>query len=194
MTAFRELSQHILDIFENGAKAGATLISLEIEEDFVIDLLAITLHDNGSGMDAETLARITDPWVTSRTTRKVGLGIPFFKQIAEMCNGDFEIISQLGEGTITRAIFQHSHIDRPPMGDLVGTLTCMIVGYDASADVAYRHRVRPTDEVWHEFTFDTREVRAILGDEVPLSSPEVLAFLREMLQEGLLSLTAEPQG
>ncbi len=186
MTAFRELSQHILDIFENSVTAGASLVHIDIQEDFERDRLSITVEDNGRGMDKEMLARLADPWVTTRTTRKVGLGIPFFKQSAEMCNGSFEIISEVGKGTRTRATFQHSHIDRPPLGDLVGTLICMMVG-NPKVDIVYRHRVDGK-----EFLLETREIREVLGEDVSLSDPEVLAFLRSMLEEGLHSLGGEP--
>ncbi|MFN2285712.1 MAG: ATP-binding protein [Anaerolineae bacterium] len=185
MTIFRDLSQHILDIAENGAKAGATLLYLTIEEDFTADTLHIVVQDNGSGMNAETLGKVIDPWFTTRTTRNVGLGIPFFKQAAEMCAGTFSITSELGVGTITEATFQHSHIDRPPLGDLAGTLLCMIVGF-SGVDVVYQHRL---DD--RSFSLDTREIRAILGDDIPFSDPDVLAFLSGSLQEGLTSLQGE---
>lgn len=190
MTIFRELSQHLLDIFENGAKAGASLIVLNIAEDFAADRLTLELRDNGSGMDAEMVQRIADPWVTTRTTRKVGLGIPFFKQAAEMCGGAFGIESERGKGTRTWASFQHSHLDRPPLGDLTGTLLCMIVGFP-TLDVRYEHTIHDATGVTRDFTLDTRELRAVLGDETPLSDPEVLGFLREMLEEGHAHLRGE---
>ncbi len=185
MTIFRDLSQHILDIAENGVKAGATLLHITIEEDTSADTLRIVVQDNGSGMNVATLAKVQDPWYTTRTTRNVGLGIPFFKQAAEMCEGTFAITSTPGAGTTTEAAFQHSHIDRPPLGDLAGTLLCMIVGLEG-VDVLYEHRV---DD--REFTLDTREIRAILGDDVPFSDPDVLAFLSESLCEGMTSLQGE---
>ncbi len=185
MTVFRDLSQHILDIYENGVKAGATLIAVEIEEDLLQDLLTITLRDNGAGMDAQMLQRIADPWVTTRTTRKVGLGIPFLKQTAEMCGGNFAMHSQPGQGTTLAATFQHSHIDRPPLGDLTATITCLIVGYP-QVDLYYRHRLLDlTAQSAEEFIFDTREMRAILEDAVPLSDPDVLGFIRNTLEAGI---------
>lgn len=189
MTAFRELSQHLLDIFENGAKAGASLITLNIAEDLSTDRLVLELRDNGSGMPAEMVRRIADPWVTTRTTRKVGLGIPFLKQTAEMCGGAFGIESELGVGTRTWAAFQHSHIDRPPLGDVAGTVLCMIVGF-RTLDVLYHHTVQNATGALREFSLDTREIREVLGD-VDLSDPEVLAYLREMLQEGQAYLYGE---
>lgn len=182
MTVFRDLSQHILDIAENGTNAGATRLNIDIQEHSDDDRLTITVNDNGHGMDGETLKRVIDPWFTTRTTRNVGLGIPFFKQTAEMCGGDFDINSELGRGTMTRATFQHSHIDRPSLGDLVGTLLCLIVGYP-NVDLNYHHRVND-----REFSLATREIREVLGDEVPMSDPDVLAFLRGTLEEGLASL------
>jgi hypothetical protein len=184
MTVFRDLSQHILDIAENSVTAGATLLYLDIEENQREDRLTITVRDNGHGMDPDTLLRIADPWVTTRTTRKVGLGIPFLKQTAEMCGGGFEISSAAGRGTTTTAMFQLSHIDRPPLGDLVGTLLCIVVGYPL-VDLVYHHQV---DD--RTFVFDTREIREILGPEIALSDPEVLAFVRGTIGEGLASIAA----
>ncbi len=184
MTVFRDLSQHLLDIAENGVKAGATQLHITIEENLREDRLALTIQDNGCGMDAQALSQVTDPWFTTRTTRKVGLGIPFLKQAAEMCGGNFAIQSTIGKGTTISATFQYGHIDRPPLGDVVGTLLCMMVGFQG-VDVVYRHRVND-----HEFTLDTREIREILG-EVTFSDPDVLAFLRSNLSEGAAALQGE---
>lgn len=191
MTVFRDLSQHILDIAENSVTADAGLLHIDIEEDPTADRLCIVVRDDGRGMTSETVARVTDPWVTTRTTRKVGLGIPFLKQTAEMCGGDFEITSRpMGaygsdHGTTTRATFRLSHIDRPPLGDVIGTLLCIVVG-SPQLDVVYCHRVGE-----NVFEFDTREIREILGDDVPLSDPEVLAFIRGTLTEGLATIGGE---
>ncbi len=176
MTAFRELAQHISDIAENGIKAGATCLEIEITEDTAQDSLSIVIRDNGSGMDADMVARVTDPWVTTRTTRKVGLGIPFFKQAAEMSGGHFSITSELGRGTVTAATFGLHHIDRPPLGDVVGTMLCLIVG-NPHVDFVFRYR-RNGDS----YELDTRAIREVLGEDVPLSDPEVLAYLRETLE------------
>lgn len=185
MTVFRDLSQHLMDIAENSITAGATLLHVNIEEDPATNRLSMEIRDNGRGMDAQMLRRVTDPWVTTRTTRKVGLGIPFLKQTAEMCGGDFEITSVLGEGTTTRAAFERDHIDRPPLGDFAGTLLCIIIGNQA-IDVRYCHRVGA-----EEFVFDTRELRELLGPEVPLYDPEILGFIRGTLKEGLSTLESE---
>jgi hypothetical protein len=179
MTVFRDLSQHLLDIVENSVNAGASLVHIDIEQDTERDHLTICVRDDGRGIDPTMLPDITDPWVTTRTTRRVGLGIPFLKQTAEMCDGDFEIDSQPGRGTRICAMFRWSHIDRPPVGSLVDTLLCMIVGYPA-VNFVYHHRV--DDRV---FEFDTREIREVLGNEVPLSDPDVLAFMRGALRDGM---------
>jgi len=135
----RELSLHILDAMQNSLEAGATLIELTIEEDLKADRLTITVRDNGRGMAEEQLARIADPFFTTRSTRHVGLGIPLFKAAAEHCNGALTVTSRLGEGTTLQATFQHSHIDRAPLGDIAGTLLAVILGQ--KCDVHYVHRI-----------------------------------------------------
>jgi len=162
-------------------------INLDIEEDLRADTLSLSITDNGCGMDAAMVQHITDPWVTTRTTRKVGLGIPFLKQIAEMCAGDFAIESEVGRGTVTRARFRHSHIDRPPLGNLADTLLCIIVGYP-QVNLVYTHHVQPFEGELREFVLDTAEIRAVLGDDLELSAPEVIGFLKEMLAEGMALL------
>ncbi|MDF1515359.1 MAG: ATP-binding protein [Anaerolineae bacterium] len=182
MTVFRDLSQHILDIAENGINANASCLYIDIIEDLEEDQLTIHIRDDGHGMDAELLSRIVDPWVTSRTTRNVGLGIPFLKQTAEMCGGSFTITSQPQKGTSIRAVFQHSHIDRPPLGDVVSTILCLIVGYQ---DVNFTHHHQVAGR---EFNFDTVEIHEVLGDEVPLSDPDVLSYIRQTLEDGWQTL------
>jgi len=176
-----ELSLHILDLLENAIEAGASRIKLAIEEDLSKDLLRITVNDNGRGMDKATLERARDPFLTTRSTRRVGLGIPLFAATAEHCNGSFRIESTPGEGTIVAATFQHSHIDRPPIGDMVITLLSVILGQE-HVDLCYRHQVNG-----REFEFDTEEVRTRLG-EVPISHPLVRKWLKGYLQEGLSAL------
>jgi hypothetical protein len=176
----RELSLHILDALENALEAGATLIELAVEEDLETDRLRITIHDNGRGMNEDQLARIFDPFFTTRGTRHVGLGIPLFKAAAERCNGDLTIASRLGEGTTLRATFQHSHIDRAPLGNITGTLLAVILS--GSCDLRYVHRV---DE--REFSFSTKDIRSKL-DNVPLTHPAVRKWLGDFIDEGEESL------
>jgi anti-sigma regulatory factor (Ser/Thr protein kinase) len=174
----RELALHILDIAENSISAGASRIRISVEEDLQADRLSITIEDNGKGMDAETVARITDPFITSRTTRNVGLGIPFFKAAAEACEGTFNIQSQPGLGTIVIAVFKRSHIDRMPLGDLVGTLQTLVIG---TPEVHWIFEYRIDDE---KFLFDDQPVKEILAG-VPLSDPGVMRYIRETLRTGI---------
>jgi hypothetical protein len=172
----RELSLHILDILENSLEAGATRIELTIDEDLAADRLTMTVEDNGRGMSEEQLARVADPFFTTRRTRHVGLGIPLFQAAAERCNGGLTITSQVGQGTTVRATFQHSHIDRAPLGDISGTLLAVILA--GPCNVQYTHRVDG-----REFGFDTAEIRAELGD-TPLAHPTVRQWLQELIAEG----------
>lgn len=172
----REISLHILDLAENSLSAGASLITIEVTEDTRQDRLEVRVADNGRGMDPEMTARVTDPFVTSRTTRRVGLGLPFLKQAAEMCNGQFEIESTVGVGTTVTAIFQNSHVDRMPMGDLSGTLLTLVIGYP-QADFVFRHTVNG-----QVFEFDTRPIKAEL-EGVSLSEPSVIAYLKQELRD-----------
>lgn len=174
----RELALHILDIAENSISAGANKIKISIIENHRDDLLEIEIKDNGKGMDADTLANITDPFITSRTTRKVGLGIPFFKAAAETCDGTFNIHSKQGLGTKVQAVFKHSHIDRMPLGDISGTLQTLIIG-TPEVNWVFEYNV---DE--DSFVFDDEPIKETL-DGVPLSEPAVMKFVREMIDEGI---------
>lgn len=174
----RELSLHILDIAENSISAGADRIEISIREDFQDDLLTIIIKDNGKGMDAETLHRITDPFITSRTTRQVGLGIPFFKAAAEACEGTFNIESEEGIGTKVEAVFKHNHIDRMPLGDITATLQTLIIG---TPEI---HWVFEYIIDQNRFTFDDHPIKETL-EGVSLSEPAVMKFVREMIEEGL---------
>lgn len=177
----RELALHILDIAENSISAGASRISISVTEDLISDRLTITIEDNGKGMDAETVARITDPFITSRTTRNVGLGIPFFKAAAEACEGHFSIQSRPGLGTTVTADFRRSHIDRMPLGDLASTLQTLIIG---TPEVHWIFDYRINEDI---FQFDNEPVKEILGD-VPLSDPGVMKYIRETLRTGIAEL------
>jgi anti-sigma regulatory factor (Ser/Thr protein kinase) len=172
----RELSLHILDALQNSLEAGATLVELTIEEDLAADLLTITIGDNGRGMSEDQLARVYDPFFTTRSTRHVGLGIPLFRSAAQHCSGDLNVTSQLGEGTTLCATFQHSHIDRAPLGDIAGTLLSFILS--GSCDLHYIHRVNGC-----AFEFRTDGIRAELGN-IPLTHPRVRKWLHDFIDEG----------
>ena len=174
----RELALHILDIAENSISANASEIKILVEENSTQDYLRITIEDDGKGMDAETLAKITDPFVTSRTTRKVGLGIPFFKAAAEACEGSLTIRSKPGLGTSVDVLFKHSHIDRMPLGDMIGTLMTLIIG---TPDVHWIFEYR-VDE--RQFVFDDKPIKQTL-EGIPLSEPAVMKYIRQSLSEGI---------
>lgn len=172
----RELALHVLDLAENSLNAGASLVTIEVVEDVAADRLTIRVADNGHGMDAETAARVVDPFFTTRSTRKVALGLPFLKQAAEMCSGTLTIDSEVGQGTAVTATFQRSHIDRMPLGDLPGTILTLIVGYP-QADFLFRHAIGEKS-----VQLDTRPIKAELGD-VALSEPEVIEYLKKQIAD-----------
>ncbi|MBF4695379.1 ATP-binding protein [Fusibacter ferrireducens] len=178
----RELSLHILDIAQNSIKAEAETLRIVVIEDLEQDKLIIKIKDDGTGMDSETVAKVVDPFYTTRTTRKVGLGIPLFKSSAEACDGHFEIKSQLGAGTEITAEFKHSHIDRVPLGDMPETIVTIINACD-QMDLIYTHTINHKT-----FTLNTKEIKKLL-DGVPISNIDVIAWLRAYISEGLNELT-----
>jgi hypothetical protein len=174
----RELSLHLLDIAENSISAGATNINILVAEYTKEDRLNLAVADNGKGMDADLLARVTDPFTTTRTTRKVGLGIPLLKEAAEACNGSLLIWSEPGKGTRIDIEFQRSHIDRMPLGNLADTYRTLIIS-EPEINWLLRYRL---DE--YEFVYDQQQVREALGDTA-FSDPLVLSFIRTTFEEGL---------
>ena len=174
----KDLSLHILDIVQNSIRAKAKLIGIEINELPKENQLIITITDDGSGMSPEQLKSAIDPFYTSRTTRKVGLGLSLFKQNAEMTGGTFNLESELGKGTKVTATFGLNHLDRPVMGDLVGTLLILICTPE-EIDYVIKHQT-PSGK----FVLDTREIKQTL-ENVPINNPEVRSFLKEMLKENL---------
>jgi len=174
----RELSLHLLDIAENSIAAGAKNITMSIEEKSSTDLLKLKVIDDGRGMDQDTVKKVIDPFVTSRTTRKVGLGIPLLKEAAEACNGSLDLSSELGKGTALVVTFQNSHIDRMPLGDIPTTFLNLLV---SNPVVHWIFIYRINDK---EFFFDDEEIKTTLGD-VPLTEPEILKVVREIIDTGI---------
>lgn len=169
-----DLSLHILDIVENSTAAGATLIEISLTEEAAADCLEIRIKDNGRGMDERQAAAALFPFTTSRTTRRVGLGLPLFKMAAEETGGSLSLSSQPGVGTEVVATFRLGHIDCKPLGDLAATMLTLIVG-NPGIDFVYLHtRDGATTEL------DTRELKAQL-DGVPITTPAVLAMIRSHL-------------
>lgn len=171
-----ELSLHVLDIAENSTKAKASLVSISISVDTKADRLVITITDDGCGMTKEQLDKVTDPFFTTRTTRKVGLGVPFFQLAAQAAGGSFSIYSTVGVGTTVCAEFVLSHIDRLPLGDMNATIHQLILMHP-DCDFLYTYAY---DD--RSFSLDTRQLREILGD-VPFNLPEVSEYLKQYLSE-----------
>jgi anti-sigma regulatory factor (Ser/Thr protein kinase) len=178
----KEIVLHLLDLAENSVSAGARTIQIDVHEDLDTDRLTVSLADDGRGMDPETVKKVTDPFYTGRTTRNVGLGIPLLKEAAEACNGEMTVQSQVGVGTQIEVTFQHSHIDRMPLGDLAETFRELTVAHPEIHWVD-RYTARK-DGVERTFEFDDQPVKEILTD-VPLTHPDVLAYLHEILGQGL---------
>lgn len=179
-----ELALHVLDILQNTVEAGATRVTLTIDENFPADRLTITVVDNGRGMDDATVARVVDPFYTTRTTRHVGLGLPLYAMAAEQAGGGLTIQSQPGQGASVQAVFRLRHPDRQPLGDMPGALLAFLLS-ERAPGLRYVHRVRrgSDSDSCKAFEFDTADIRAELGD-VPVNHPAVAHWLAEFLAEG----------
>lgn len=175
---------NILDVAQNGVSAGATLLEISLRKDLAEGKMRLAIRDNGSGMDEATLQKAVDPFFTTRTTRGVGLGLPFLKMAAEMAGGDFAIDSAPGRGTEVRAGFALSHIDLAPLGDIGQTLA-MLAAANPECDLLFTATVANGEE--KEFTFDSRDARELLGG-VPLSQPEVMVFVKDYVNEHFTAL------
>ncbi len=178
----QELSLNVLDIAQNSVRAKASLVTISVTQRTSDHYLEISIADDGCGMSEEQVARVIDPFFTTRTTRKVGLGVSFFKMSAEATGGDFSIQSKLGKGTVTTASYHTDHIDMLPIGDMNETIHTLIT-MNPDMDFVYQ---RTLDD--KTFTLDTRELKAVLED-IPLNSPEVSLFIQETLAEGEAELT-----
>lgn len=181
----KELSLNILDIVENSVKAGATLTEILLDEQG--NALTITIRDDGCGMDAETVKRVTDPFYTTRTTRAVGLGLPLLKLEAQQTGGDVTVTSRdaatypENHGTTVEAVFYTDHIDCPPIGDVPATVVTLVQGHPQT-DFLFLHT-----KDGKEVRMDTRQLREIL-EGVPLDSFEVLQWIQGFLTEGYENL------
>jgi len=180
----RELSLHLLDIAENSIAAQARTVEIAIREDNRMDRLHLSVRDDGKGMDREMVAQVTDPFVTTRTTRKVGLGIPLLKAAAEACDGYLVIQSVPGAGTRLDVEFQKSHIDRMPLGDITSTMLHLVIA-NPQLNVIFRYQA---DD--NEYVFDDAAVKRELAD-VTLSDPLVITYLRYEIEAGIQALQPE---
>jgi hypothetical protein len=176
----KDLSLHILDIAHNSIRAKASKIQIKILQKQELDELIISIADNGSGMTEEQVQALSDPFYTTRTTRRVGLGIPLLQQRAEECNGALVVESKIGEGTSITVNFQLSHIDLPELGDIAGVIS----GISSSNPPIQFIFDFQSDEI--DFHFDTEEIVEAL-DGIPINTPEVEIFMKEMIEGNLLS-------
>ncbi|MEN6417783.1 MAG: ATP-binding protein [Clostridiaceae bacterium] len=180
----KELSLNILDIAQNSVKAGAKRIEISLERSG--SWLTIAITDDGSGMSPEFAASAADPFTTTLTTSEVGMGLPLFKLAAEQTGGTFLLTSHQAafegdsHGTTVRAVFDTSHVDCEPLGDVASTITTLIQG-SPELDFTYRYRTEEGQKL-----LSTAEMRQMLGDEVLLNSPDVLVWVKAFLEDGEL--------
>lgn len=172
----KELSLYLLDVAKNSVAAGATRIDLTIREEEA-GWLTILIADNGRGMSPEFLARASDPFTTTRTTRKVGMGLALYRLAAEQTGGSLDVQSSEGLGTAVTARFCLTHLDCPPPGDMAGTVALLIQG---SPDIRWEYRhITPKGEI----SLSTEALKAILGADISLAEPEIYAWINNYLSE-----------
>ena len=185
----REISLHLLDIAENSVAAQSHNICIEINENLKSDLLTVRVTDDGRGMNEETAKQVLDPFYTTRTTRKVGLGIPLLKLAAEMAEGGLSLVTETGKGTKVEANFRHSHIDRMPLGDIAVTFLTLLISYP-NVHWVFDYRVIDRSGESYEYNFDDTELKAELGD-MSMTEPDILKFVRGMFEEGVEALALQ---
>lgn len=178
----KDLSLHLLDIAENSIRAGATKIIMHISEDINANWLFFKVQDNGKGMSKSMRKEVTNPFVTSRTLRKVGLGLPLLAQRCELCEGDLTIDSQEGKGTIVQAKMRYNHIDRVPLGDIGSSLMTLIM---AHSHIHYIYYHQYNDKI---FKLDTVEIQELLGKDVSLQNIQVLLWLKDYANQNIQAL------
>lgn len=171
-----DLALHLLDIVQNSLAAGASFITIEVDENPAGNLLIISVKDNGRGMSPEQLQKLSDPFFTSRTTRRVGLGVPLLRHTAEQSGGDLEVISELGKGTCLTVRFQYDHLDRPPLGDVANAVVLMISA-NPGVDFAYKYTYND-----RSYDIDTLQLKEVMGD-LPLNDIYVMEMIEEMIKE-----------
>ena len=172
----RDLSLHILDLAQNSVRANAALVEIMVSVD-ESRLITITIRDDGSGMSDELKERVTSPFATTRTTRKVGLGIPLMMQNARLAGGDVHIDSTLGQGTTLTATLHGDSSDWLPRGDLAGTVVSLVSANPERPDFRLS-----CSSPKGSMDFDTREMRQALGN-VPLNEPEITAWMLSAIQK-----------
>jgi hypothetical protein len=173
-----ELAAHILDIAENSVRAKASLVEITIIEDSIKNILSIEISDDGVGMTPEEIKKVFDPFYTTKKVRRVGLGIPLLSDAAQRAGGGLILDSIVGKGTKLKVTFQLDHIDRQPLGDVISTFIILIAG---NSDVDFLFKYIKNDS---QFELDTREIRKEI-DNIPINHPEILKYIRGVLEDGL---------
>ena len=177
----RELADNILDIAQNSISAKASLVEIDITVCHETNVVSLCFKDDGCGMSREMAEAVTDPFTTTRTTRKVGLGLPLLKMTAQATGGDFSIDSEIGKGTTVSVSFGLDHIDRPPMGDVPGALFTIVL-MNPGIDFLFVY-----DYDGANFTFDTRVIRETIAP-IPLDNPEISAWMKDCLYQEITQL------
>lgn len=178
----KEIALHIMDIAQNSIRAGASEIMITIDESPATDTLTLTIADNGKGMDEDACAKAASPWFTSRTTRKVGMGLPLLQMNAALSGGAMNIASVQSKGTTVTATFGYSHVDRPPLGDTGGTIALLILS-NPSINMVYTHRFDGM-----QWSISTREIKDELGEEA-VTDLMIVRSLKEIISENLSEIT-----
>ena len=176
-----DLSLHILDIVENAIAAKAKRIDVLIREEVNEDRLVIEIIDDGIGMDEQVREKATDPFFTTRTSRKVGLGLSLMAQAAREAGGMLRVESELGKGTKVIATFQYSHIDRKPLGSMIETMATLLLG-NPELDISYSHQ-----KEGKIYTLSSQALKEQFKNR-PLTGPEVIQWLKRHLKEGLAQI------
>jgi hypothetical protein len=180
----KEIALHLLDLAENSISAKAKTVRIDVREDFRTNQLTATVEDDGEGMSAEMVKQVVDPFFTSRTTRKVGLGIPLLKASAEAALGGMKITSKPSAGTRIEATFRHSHIDRMPLGDLPCTILTLTLAHPEIHWIFTYAYTPPYKGQMRKFEFDDQPLKEAVSG-LPLTHPDVLAYLRATMQDGI---------
>lgn len=178
-----ELSLYILDIAQNSLKAKASKLQLNITEDIKNNILNITISDNGCGINKEILKKVTDPFYTTRTTRKVGLGLPLMKELCELCNGNFHIESVENKGTKVSCIFEYNNIDLPPLGDIEETIYTLFIN-DDNVEIDYNHIYINKQGEEKKFNLNSEKIKEIL-DGVSMKDFDVMHWIKDNIKDSI---------
>lgn len=177
----KEISLHLLDLGINSIEANAKNIKINIVEDSSLDILEISIQDDGCGMEPNLMESVTNPFFSTRNTRQIGLGIPLTKSTAIHCDGKFNINSEKGRGTTVTFSFKNSHIDRPPLGN-IGETIITLINCNSNVHIKYEHLYNGV-----KFIFDTLEIKKSLGN-VNINEPEVLVWICEYINENIAAI------